>query len=110
MAALPKHSDRKRTVVITQGCDPVVVVVGTGITEYPITPLPQEKIVDTNGAGDAFVGGLPFKNQVFVNFLGFLAQYIQGKDMSTAIECANYAAAAIIQKNGCTAPDYCKYH
>lgn len=27
------------------------------ITEYPTISLPMEKVVDTNGAGDAFVGG-----------------------------------------------------
>jgi adenosine kinase len=27
------------------------------VTEYPVEALPKEKIVDTNGAGDAFVGG-----------------------------------------------------
>ena len=27
------------------------------VTEYPITPIKEEDIVDTNGAGDAFVGG-----------------------------------------------------
>lgn len=26
-------------------------------TEYPIIKIPQEEIVDTNGAGDSFVGG-----------------------------------------------------
>ena len=27
------------------------------ITEYPVPPLEKDDIVDTNGAGDAFVGG-----------------------------------------------------
>ena len=27
------------------------------VTEYPIIPIKEEDIVDTNGAGDAFVGG-----------------------------------------------------
>lgn len=26
-------------------------------TEYPVCKIPKEQIVDTNGAGDAFVGG-----------------------------------------------------
>lgn len=29
-------------------------------TEYPIPLITSEKIVDTNGAGDAFVGGRHF--------------------------------------------------
>ncbi len=36
------------------------------VKEFPVTPLPQEKIVDTNGAGDAFVGGkLEYHNSNF---------------------------------------------
>ena len=27
------------------------------VTEYPIIKISQDKIVDTNGAGDSFVGG-----------------------------------------------------
>ena len=26
---------------------------------YPVIPVAKEKLVDTNGAGDAFVGGTP---------------------------------------------------
>jgi len=26
---------------------------------YPVIPISKEKLVDTNGAGDAFVGGKP---------------------------------------------------
>jgi adenosine kinase len=29
------------------------------IYQYPVIMLPKEKLVDTNGAGDAFVGGEP---------------------------------------------------
>lgn len=38
------------------------------VTEYPIIKIPQEEIVDTNGAGDSFVGGncrLFFEQQLF---------------------------------------------
>merc|ERR1711953_1111612 len=45
------------TVVITQGCDPTIVAINGHVTEYPVTALPKEKLVDTNGAGDAYVGG-----------------------------------------------------
>lgn len=32
-------------------------VVDGKVTEYPVELIQQESIVDTNGAGDAFVGG-----------------------------------------------------
>lgn len=47
-----------RKVIITQGADPTIIAVGTErvITVKP-KQLAKEKIVDSNGAGDAFVGG-----------------------------------------------------
>lgn len=51
------NDKRKRIVVITQGCEPVLVAKDGTVTVYPVVKLPEEKVVDTNGAGDAFVGG-----------------------------------------------------
>merc|ERR1712224_914217 len=48
---------RKRTVVVTQGVNPTLVAINGHVTEYPVVPLPKESLVDTNGAGDAYVGG-----------------------------------------------------
>jgi len=93
IAALEYHdASRSRTVVITQGPDAVVVAQAGNVTEFPVAPLPAEKLVDTNGAGDAFVGG-------------FLAQLVQGKDLQDCVRCGNYAAHVIIQRSGCTFPD-----
>ncbi|KAL2974254.1 hypothetical protein AAZX31_14G093300 [Glycine max] len=56
---LPKASQKhKRITVITQGADPVSVAEDEKIKLYPMILLPKDKLVDTNGAGDAFVGGL----------------------------------------------------
>jgi len=53
-----------RVAILTQGKDPVVVATNKGdgsetkISKYPvITTLKPDQIIDTNGAGDAFVGG-----------------------------------------------------
>jgi adenosine kinase len=48
------------TLVITQGSDSTLVVeAGTSeLQKYPVYPIAPEEIVDTNGAGDAFAGGL----------------------------------------------------
>lgn len=86
----PKQNEaRSRIVVITQGIHPVILVKDGEITEYPVQELPKEKIVDTNGAGDAFAGG-------------FMSQYIQGKDLGSCVKCGNWAASQIIQRSGCT--------
>lgn len=51
------NDKRKRIVIITQGCEAVLVAKDGTVTEYPVVKLSEEKVVDTNGAGDAFVGG-----------------------------------------------------
>lgn len=51
------NDKRKRIVILTQGTKPVLLAKGGTVTEYPVIKLPEEKVIDTNGAGDAFVGG-----------------------------------------------------
>lgn len=51
--------------VITQGPKPVLVARTNNqkVDEYPVPAIDPKKIIDTNGAGDAFTGKilLPFK-------------------------------------------------
>ena len=61
------------------------------VHEYPVIQLPKEKLVDTNGAGDAFVGG-------------FLSQLVAGKSIPECVRAANYSAHVVIQQSGCTLP------
>jgi len=96
-AALEKsNKNRSRMVIFTQGCDPTIVVIDGVATEYPVDLIKPEDIVDTNGAGDSFVGG-------------FLSQFVQGKDIAKCIEVANYAARYIIQQNGVAFNDKPKF-
>ncbi|GMH37549.1 hypothetical protein BSKO_05422 [Bryopsis sp. KO-2023] len=93
ISALSKASGaRGRCVVITQGKDPTVVASNGKVEEFPVKLLPKEQLVDTNGAGDAFVGG-------------FLSQLACGKSLSECCRAGNYAARLIIQRSGCTLPD-----
>lgn len=73
--------------------------------------LPNEKIVDTNGAGDAFVGGMliffssvenckSIKLRIFY-FTGFLSQLIQEQSYEVCIQCGNWAASEVVQQSGC---------
>ena len=99
-ARLPKASGaHPRIVVFTQGKDPTCVAHNGTLTQYPVPLLSKDNIVDTNGAGDSFVGG-------------FLSQFVQGKDLETCVKAGNYAARQIIQRSGCTlpksAPDFSK--
>ncbi|XP_050511474.1 uncharacterized protein LOC114329649 isoform X2 [Diabrotica virgifera virgifera] len=90
LSELPKENKRrKRLVVITQGVDPVVYAFEGQVKSFPVVKLPEDKIVDTNGAGDAFVGG-------------FLAQFILNKSLDVCVKCGIWAASEIIQRNGCS--------
>jgi len=90
IAALPKENkDKPRIVIITQGALPTIICKDDQISEFPIIPLEQSKIIDTNGAGDSFVGG-------------FLAQLVQKKDMDSCLKSGNYAANFMIQQSGCS--------
>lgn len=90
MCALPKvNESRSRLVVITQGKEPAIAVKDGKVTEYPVVPIKEEEIVDTNGAGDAFVGG-------------FLSQLAQGNSIAECVRCGHYAANYMIQQSGAT--------
>merc|ERR1712046_10215 len=92
LSLIPMAKGGKRTVVITQGSDPTIVCINGQITEHPILALPKEKLVDTNGAGDSYVGG-------------FLAALSKGKSMADCCKAGAYAAGVVVQRSGCTFPD-----
>jgi len=91
LSLIPSTKSRKRTVVITQGADPTIVAINGHVKEYPILALPKEKLIDTNGAGDAFVGG-------------FLAALSKDLDIETCCKTGAYSASVIVQNSGCTYP------
>eukprot|EP00744_Colponema_vietnamica_P003542 GILI01005417.1.p1 GENE.GILI01005417.1~~GILI01005417.1.p1 ORF type:complete len:364 (-),score=137.12 GILI01005417.1:92-1156(-) len=102
MVALPKvNNNRPRVVVITQGSKSTIVATKwygefVKVTNYPVEPLARELLVDTNGAGDSFVGG-------------FLSQLVQDKSIDACVHAGHYAARIIIQNNGCSFPATCAY-
>jgi len=88
-----KNNKRQRIGIFTQGAEPTVVFKDNKTKEYPVLPIAPENIVDTNGAGDAFVGG-------------FLAEYVLGKDIETCVNNGMHAAHMIIQVSGCNLPEH----
>lgn len=92
IAALPRLFARPRMVVFTQGTSPTLVAFSGKTHVFEIISIDAAKIVDTNGAGDAFVGG-------------FLAMFVQGKVTSECIGAGHYCANAVIQRTGPSYPD-----
>jgi adenosine kinase len=85
-----KNTSRYRTVVFTQGSKPTIVAYNGTVTEYPIIELLEaSQIVDTNGAGDAFVGGF------------FASIIVNGRtNIEAAVNAGHAASKYIIQVSG----------
>lgn len=92
-SSLPKlNSSRERIIVFTQGRDPTIIAQGGHVTEYKVNPVDPALIKDTNGCGDAFVGG-------------FLSQLAQEKSVEDCLKCGFYASRVVIQYFGCNYPE-----
>ena len=101
---IPKiNKTKKRIVVVTNGANPAaccqydhetdkIMFIGS----FDVKDVPQENIVDTNGAGDSFAGG-------------FLSQLVKGKKLEECMKAGHWAASIIIQKRGCQIPCDIKY-
>merc|ERR1719454_1678710 len=106
LANLESETRLGLTAVVTQGSEATVVAnppnVAAGIettaVTYPVQGNPwkltKEQITDTNGAGDAFVGG-------------FLSQLALPEAVTDAqkVHFGHFAAGVIIQNSGCTCPN-----
>jgi len=90
MSRLEKtNTSRPRLVVITQGDGPVVTARDGVVQSFAVKKLSAAEIVDTNGAGDAFVGG-------------YLAELVSGASMKESVDCGIWAATHVIARSGCT--------
>lgn len=97
VAKMPKASGTyARVVVFTQGASSTLVATSDKATSYPVPPISKDAIVDTNGAGDAFVGG-------------FLSRFVLGQSLDKCVEAGHWAARTIIQRSGCTMPAECDF-
>ena len=76
-----------RQAIVTQGEKPVLVATAEGVTSNPVIECPS--VVDTNGAGDAWVGG-------------YLYGLLEGLSAEDSVRAANFAANHVIQRSGCT--------
>jgi len=85
------NQQRKRTIVFTQGARQTIVFDNGKQSTFKPIPCKPEEIVDTNGAGDSFVGG-------------FLCGLIQGKPIDDCVHYGHYCAWECIRRSGATYP------
>ena len=94
---LPKIGKYRKTraVIITRGNLPCIVADGnnSSVKEYATIKVKESDIVDTNGAGDAFVGGL----------LASMALQISNdvKITDDTVACGLNASSQILRVSGC---------
>jgi len=92
VAALPKENGaRGRTVIFTQGAQATIVAQDAVVHQFTPVVCPPSNLVDTNGAGDSFVGG-------------FLSGLVRRASLTECINAAHYAAFECIQQSGCAFP------
>jgi len=85
IAKINKIGQSPRLVIITQGSGNVIVALEGKILEFPVPKI--DNIVDTNGAGDAFVGG-------------FLAAKSRGLELKKCVEAGIYTSGVILKVSG----------
>jgi adenosine kinase len=89
IALSPKsNASRPRVVIFTQGAAKTILVSGDKPDQpdfFDVEKLTDDKIVDTNGAGDAFAGGV-------------LAALVAGRDLSKAVLAGHALAQASISQ------------
>ncbi|XP_050294411.1 adenosine kinase-like [Anthonomus grandis grandis] len=91
--AMDLTREGSKTLVITDGPNPVQCFTQTDNFYVKVPPLSSTEIKDTTGAGDAFVGG-------------FLAGITLSRKLKSCIDIGIYAASNIIKQTGCTLPKY----
>lgn len=96
IAMRPKANDKRpRVAIVTQGADDVIIVEAQAnskdepsVSYVKVPAIAKENIVDTNGAGDSFVGG-------------FLAAKTQGKSIQECVEAGIAMSGIVVQRLGC---------
>lgn len=87
IADSPSEISRPRTVIITHGAEPTILAVAGGSSPKTFPTPKIEDIVDTNGAGDAFAGGV-------------LGALIAGKGIEESINVGQKLGGMCIGQNG----------
>jgi len=82
-----ENKSKPRLAIITNGSNATSTCLDGESAQFPVPPLEKDKILDTNGAGDAFSGG-------------FMAYHILGHSLADSVAAGHYAARTILQVSG----------
>lgn len=86
------NSNRKRVAIVTNQSLPVYVSEGgEPVKEYAVNTFTDAEVVDSNGAGDAFVGG-------------FMSQLYQDAPIEACISAGIHLSGEVVKRSGCTFP------
>lgn len=101
LASFEKVGELPRVAILTNGPLPVVVATsstdgGEATVETFEVPALSSALVDTNGAGDAFVGA-------------FLAEMALGKTLGECIKAGIFLSTEVVMRSGCTFPEQITY-
>eukprot|EP01107_Rhizomastix_libera_P009593 TRINITY_DN25695_c0_g1_i1.p1 TRINITY_DN25695_c0_g1~~TRINITY_DN25695_c0_g1_i1.p1 ORF type:complete len:347 (-),score=124.08 TRINITY_DN25695_c0_g1_i1:52-1092(-) len=97
LSELPLVEGKKnRTVIITAGADPTCIYFNGKIIRMSPIKISHDQLVDTNGAGDSFVGGFISQYAKFG-----LEKEISEEEFRKCIDAAHYCAHKIITVVGC---------
>jgi len=91
------NSKRNRISIVTQGPEPVLVgqLKDNGEVEvksYPVPKIEAGNIIDTNGAGDSFVGA-------------FLAKLLEEASLDDCVDAGIKLSSIVVQRSGATFPE-----
>lgn len=90
IAKIESKQNKPRTVIITQGAEETLVVQSDkpdNVRTFKVNKVTNDQIVDTNGAGDAFAGGV-------------LGALILGQSIDDAVEVGHKLGAICIGQSG----------
>lgn len=82
----------ERLALMTRGADGAVVATETEAWEFEAERVPSDQVLDTTGAGDAFLAG-------------FLAQLLDARPLEQCVACGQLTARLVITQTGCRLPD-----
>jgi len=93
---LPYSGARRRTLLITSGSAPTLMLFNGKVYSFPVNKISKEKVIDTTGAGDAFCGGFIFEllNDTCCDDDSLFA-------LENAIMTGHGTAKSVIQMRGC---------